>query len=102
MEPEQVFSLASAAVMPGWLILVFLPRWRHGAPLIVGVLIPALLGLLYTVLLLGNVGDTDGGNFSSLAGVQAFFANPWLLLAGWVHYLAFDLFVGVWEVRDGV
>jgi hypothetical protein len=26
--------------------------------------------------------------------------NPALLLAGWVHYLAFDLFVGCWEVRD--
>lgn len=24
----------------------------------------------------------------------------WLLLAGWVHYLAFDLFIGSWEVRD--
>jgi len=21
-------------------------------------------------------------------------------LAGWVHYLAFDLFIGSWEVRD--
>ena len=28
------------------------------------------------------------------------FSNPWALLAGWVHYLAFDLFVGSWEVRD--
>ena len=44
MDPERIFSLASAAVMPGWLVLVFLPRWRHGARLIVGVLIPALLG----------------------------------------------------------
>ena len=99
MDPERIFSLASAAVMPGWLVLVFLPRWRHGARLIVGVLIPALLGVLYTVLLLGNISGSDG-DFGSLAGVQSFFANPWLLLAGWVHYLAFDLFVGVWEVRD--
>ena len=34
-----------------------------------------------------------------LAGAAAF-ANPWLLLAGWIHYLAFDLLTGVWEVRD--
>ena len=28
------------------------------------------------------------------------FRNEWLVLAGWIHYLAFDLFVGAWEVRD--
>jgi hypothetical protein len=42
---------------------------------------------------------SDGG-FESLEPVARLFANRWLLLAGWVHYLAFDLFVGSWEVRD--
>jgi hypothetical protein len=32
--------------------------------------------------------------------VSALFSNPWVLLAGWTHYLAFDLFIGGWEVRD--
>ncbi|MBV9613183.1 MAG: DUF4281 domain-containing protein [Acidobacteriaceae bacterium] len=27
-------------------------------------------------------------------------SHPWLLLAGWVHYLAFDLLVGSWELQD--
>jgi hypothetical protein len=40
------------------------------------------------------------GGFSSLSAVAALFADPWLLLAGWIHYLAFDLIVGGWEVRD--
>ena len=43
--------------------------------------------------------ESEGG-FSSLAGVRALFDNPWALLAGWTHYLAFDLFIGGWEVRD--
>ncbi len=42
----------------------------------------------------------SSGDFQSLAGVAALFANPWLLLAGWIHYLAFDMLVGAWEVRD--
>jgi len=42
---------------------------------------------------------TEGG-FSSLADVSKLFENPWALLAGWTHYLAFDLFIGGWEVRD--
>ena len=32
--------------------------------------------------------------------MRTLFENPWLLLAGWAHYLAFDLFIGGWEVRD--
>jgi hypothetical protein len=40
------------------------------------------------------------GGFSSLSGVSTLFDNPWGLLAGWTHYLAFDLFIGGWEVRD--
>ena len=40
------------------------------------------------------------GGFGSLADVSLLFSEPALLLAGWVHYLAFDLFIGAWEVRD--
>ena len=40
------------------------------------------------------------GGFGSLADVATLFGKPELLLAGWIHYLAFDLFIGAWEVRD--
>ena len=40
------------------------------------------------------------GDFNSLAGVRGLFQSDRLLLAGWIHYLAFDLFIGSWEVRD--
>jgi hypothetical protein len=53
------------------------------------------------ILLAFYAADTRGG-FSSLAAVAELFSNQWLLLAGWVHYLAFDLFVGTWETRDAV
>ena len=41
------------------------------------------------------------GGFGSLDEVAALFRSRELLLAGWLHYLAFDLFVGAWEVRRG-
>jgi hypothetical protein len=99
MTPELLFTIATRAALPGWLLLVFLPRWRWSARLVSSVLIPALLGGLYLVLIVRSFGSGDGG-FGSLAEVAALFENPWALLAGWVHYLAFDLFIGAWEVRD--
>ena len=39
-------------------------------------------------------------SFGSLRQLSQLFENPHVLLAGWIHYLAFDLFIGSWEVRD--
>ena len=99
MHPETLFSLASLLVLPGWVLLVFAPRWRWSARMVGPVLIPALLGALYLVLVAARWGGAEGG-FGSLADVRRLFADPYLLLAGWIHYLAFDLFLGSWEVRD--
>ena len=99
MSPEQLFSLCGALVLPGWLLLVFLPRWRWSARLVCPVVIPLLLAAVYLWLVATTFGRTPGG-FGSLAEVAQLFQNPWVLLAGWIHYLAFDLFVGAWEVRD--
>ena len=62
-------------------------------------LIPGLLGLLYTWLIVNHFFSAEGG-FGSLEGVALLLQSPPILLAGWIHYLAFDLFVGSWEVRD--
>ena len=99
MNAEQIFSICNSAALLGWLILVFAGRTRWAAPLIGGAILPLLLALAYFGLLLGHWGEKQGG-FGSLADVAALFSNRWLLLAGWIHYLAFDLFIGSWEVRD--
>lgn len=99
MSPEQLFSLCGALVLPGWLLLIFLPRLKWPARLVCPVVIPLLLALVYLWLVATTFGRTPG-DFNSLAGVAQLFQNPWALLAGWIHYLAFDLFVGSWEVRD--
>jgi hypothetical protein len=99
VSPEKIFSLCGALVLPGWLLLVLLPRRRWAARLVCPVLIPLLLALVYLWLVATTFGRTPGG-FGSLAEVSQLFQNQWVLLAGWIHYLAFDLFVGSWEVRD--
>ena len=34
------------------------------------------------------------GGFDTLENVQKLFTAPWPALGGWIHYLAFDLFMG--------
>jgi hypothetical protein len=99
MSPEQLFSLCGMLVLPGWLLLVFLPRWKWTARLVCPVVIPLILACVYLWLVATTFGRTPGG-FGSLAEVSQLFQNPRALLAGWIHYLAFDLFIGSWEVRD--
>jgi len=100
MNAEHVFSIANLMALVGWLTLIFMGRHRWAHAFVSAAILPLLLSVLYTALLATHWGEIKGG-FGSLAGVQALFSNEWLLLAGWVHYLAFDLFVGSWEVRDG-
>ncbi|MCY0154483.1 ABA4-like family protein [Hoeflea alexandrii] len=60
--------------------------------------IPVILSLAYAALILANWSGAEGG-FGSLSDVMLLFTDPAIALAGWLHYLAFDLFVGAWEVR---
>ena len=99
MAPDVIFSICNTAVLPGWLLLAILPRWKWTTRLIASVIIPALLGCVYLYLVLTHFSEAEGG-FGSLAQVQQLFQNPFALLGGWIHYLAFDLFIGSWEVRD--
>jgi len=99
MSAEQLFSFTNSLALLGWLLLVFAGRARWAASLVLGAVLPLLLAVIYSGLLAGHWGES-GGSFRTLAGVSTLFENHWLLLAGWVHYLAFDLFIGAWEVRD--
>ena len=72
---------------------------RWAARVATGVVIPLVIAVLYAGLVAAHWGDAQGG-FGTLEGVAELFSNRWLLLAGWIHYLAFDLFIGSWEVRD--
>ena len=98
MTAEQLFSILNLMTLAAWLPLVFLPRVRWSAT-VLPVVVPSLLAVVYVAIVAAMFAQSEGG-FSSLADVATLFENPWMLLAGWIHYLAFDLFIGGWEVRD--
>src|SRR6476661_4401059 len=97
---DALFGIVNPIPLPGWLLLVVAPRWRYTLPLVRLLIVP-LLGIAYAILIAARFGASDG-DFNSLAGVQRLFADPHMLLAGWIHYLAFDLFVGAWIVEDAL
>lgn len=94
---DAAFSGAGSLAIGGWLLLILAPRWRIGL-MLAGLVVPTLLSLGYLVLIAVYWHGARGG-FSSLDDVAALFASPPLLLAGWVHYLAFDLLIGAWLLR---
>ncbi len=98
MDLELLFSVVNASPLPAWLLLVFAPRWRWTQQVVHAAWMPLLLGTAYALLLFTDMGGE--GSFFTLEGVMALFVRPQLALAGWIHYLVFDLFVGAWECRD--
>src|SRR5437899_2277056 len=99
MTPNQVFSMANGMAVVAWLLLIVLPRQRWVTGLLAPVAMPSVFAAIYVAIIATQWKGSAGG-FSSLPAVATLFSQPWLLLAGWVHYLAFDLIIGSWEVRD--
>jgi hypothetical protein len=99
---ETLFSLANALVMPAWLMIAVAPAHAWTIKLVRSGAWSLVYSLAYAVLLIMMFLAPSGGSMSSLAAVQTAFANPHFALLGWVHYLAFDLLVGVRVAEEGV
>lgn len=99
MNAELVFSVANNAVLPAWLLLAVAPGWRWTERLVHSAAFSLAIAALYGAAIVPALSGAEGSMFT-LAGVQQLFADPTAALAGWLHYLAFDLFIGAWEVRN--
>jgi Domain of unknown function (DUF4281) len=95
---EVIFSLANSTALLSWCVLILLPRTPTVRRL-VQVLAVGGLCLAYAVLIQLYFFSVPGGGFGTLAAVQRLFEAPEVALAGWIHYLAFDLFVGLWMAQ---
>ncbi|HEX9956548.1 MAG TPA: ABA4-like family protein [Fibrella sp.] len=103
MSNETAFSLANTLVLPQWLLMVAAPRWHVTQWLTRTLLVPALLAILYAYYLFSSTGGAlDFMSFATLKGVMNLFrqGGERVMLAGWIHYLAFDLVAGCWILGD--
>lgn len=93
MSPDLVFAIANASVLPAWAVLIFAPRARW--PLLDAIprlVVPVVLSLFYSAFILAHFSESGGG-YGSIAEVRQLFASDAVLVAGWMHYLVFDLLV---------
>jgi len=97
---ETIFLMCNNGIVPFWLLLVLAPRWTWTRRLVHSGLPAALLVPVYAWMLWGDVPGPQGASFFTLEGVMRIFTTPRTVIACWIHYLVFDLFVGAWEARD--
>lgn len=98
MPPDTLFQIANPIALLGWVALIFAPFAPRIADLMARLIIPILMSVAYSALILAYWSGSTGG-YSSLPDVMRLFTDPHIALAGWVHYLAFDLLVGAWATR---
>jgi len=102
---SSVFTFQSRLVMVGWLALVCLPFWEYMPATVMAIVLVISATYAYFILF-GRRFDDKGArqpnfkDFASLSGVVKMFANRRAALAGWLHYLAFDLLIGLFIVLD--
>ncbi|MEL6876077.1 MAG: ABA4-like family protein [Pseudomonadota bacterium] len=105
MNWDLIFSVTNSWALLMWLILAFAPRREI---VVNGIFYGGvgLLSLTYAVIIIPLMtGMIDGGSggtpdFSTLQGVQQLLSSDGGATIGWIHYLAFDLFVGIWVARN--
>ena len=105
-----IFTLTNVIALAGWAALAFLPRRPavHSLILYAGVATLCLAYAAMITVLFGGLADparvpgaTEPDLMDySVAGLRAFFMSDGGIVLGWTHYLAFDLFVGLWIGRD--
>jgi len=99
MTLEQIFSTVNSAALFSWIFLfVFYKKKWVFTVIFSGVFV--FMALTYIWFITSGLGGDSQGGFDSLANVKALFSKDEAVLAGWIHYLVFDLFVGMWITQD--
>lgn len=99
MNPDLLFQIVNVIVLPQWLLMIFLPRRQPTRFLMTFQPIILTLAAVYLYALFTSE-SVEGGGFDSLEGVMLLFTSPTAVLAGWIHYLAFDLLAGSYVLQD--
>jgi hypothetical protein len=96
---EMLFLAAQAIAFLGWAALFALPWIGRRRAILWARWVAVPLCLLYILFFVTHIGAIPRDEGYTLAAVGHAFDKPVLLLAGWIHYLVLDLWVGTWEAE---
>lgn len=101
MSDDQLFALANALPLVGWLALCLAPLARPALVASARV-VAAAMAVGYAVMVALALARAGGPapDLTTLSGLARAFSDPHVMLVGWVHYLALDLWTGAWEAED--
>jgi len=96
-----LFRVSNLLVLPFWSLMILLPRWRWTLRILGSPLSVAVPAALYAGLVLPRLGEIwPAVSQPTLSGVAALLGSPEGATIAWIHFLAFDLFVGRWIYLD--
>jgi hypothetical protein len=102
---DTLFQFVSFLPLPFWFLMIALPNWRGTQRVMRGRLAVMPLLAAYAVLAIPQLPDVTSVMIRaeplSLKDLAGLLGKPEIALVAWVHFLAFDLFVGRWMYRDG-
>lgn len=95
-----LFTICNTLILLVWGSVLFFPKSILSKHLISFPWVPIAISFFYIYFLVLS-GDIIDADFSSLEGILKLFkeATPESAAAGWLHYLAFDFWVGTWIIR---
>jgi hypothetical protein len=94
MSPSSIFQICNTIAMLGWIVLIAMPFWLRSDHFIIGIIV-TLFCIVYAWLIFSNFHFDDFRKFNTVEGVMQLFTQRQVVVAGWIHYLAFDLMTGL-------
>ena len=101
---ENIYLIANWGIIPFWFMLIFFPNNGLTTFFVQSIVVPLILGVAYAYLSYNLYLENDIFDgfelYKGLDGLYSMFANEYLLLIFWLHFLAISLFAGAWIARD--
>ena len=101
---ENIYLIANWGIIPFWFMLIFFPNNGLTTFFVQSIVVPLILGVAYVYLSYNLYLENDIFDgfelYKGLDGLYSMFANEYLLLIFWLHFLAISLFAGTWIARD--
>jgi hypothetical protein len=98
---QRVFSFSNLLALPFWLLMIVFPHWSWTKRIIQSPLVVVPHAAVYAALALPRSRELLPAVANpTLDGVQTLLSKPENATIGWIHFLAFDLFVGRWAFLD--